>query len=354
MCADDPDADDPGKPDAGAGPVNPRRLSFASLESSISTFVTNLSQEARAVRHRKIGRVTSAPGQSRRFGRQRTSSGPPSTPDILSAGRHVSKCQHRKFAASFDHLVSTGEQRRGHREAQRFGGPQVDDQFEFRNLLHRQISRLVAFQDAAGIEADLPVGFRIVSSIAQQTAGLGKFADGIDCGDPVARCQCHNLIAVICEHGVAAHQERINALADKRVEGLLEFARRTGLLNSLMPNVFAAAIISRTIASSAEALPVGVKRNAIDRASGINSCKNSMRLISRGGLRVKMPVTLPPGRFRLTTKPLATGSKPVKKTTGIDAVAARVAHNAGPEPVMIAATRACANSLARAGSRSAS
>ena len=62
---------------------------------------------------------------------------------------------------------------------------------------------------------------------------------------------------------------------------------------------------------------------------------------------------MPPGRFKLVTKPLATGSKPVKKTTGIDAVAARVADNAGPEPVMIAATWACASSFARAGSRSA-
>jgi len=52
-------------------------------------------------------------------------------------------------------------------------------------------------------------------------------------------------------------------------------------------------------------------------------------------LKVKIPVKLPPGRFKLATKPLATGPNPVKKKNDRNyASAARVAANAGPEPVM--------------------
>jgi hypothetical protein len=46
---------------------------------------------------------------------------------------------------------------------------------------------------------DLPVGIRIVRSITQEAASLGKFADGIVRGDPVALRQRHKLIAVIRE-----------------------------------------------------------------------------------------------------------------------------------------------------------
>jgi putative tryptophan/tyrosine transport system substrate-binding protein len=44
-----------------------------------------------------------------------------------------------------DHLVGAAEQRDWHLEAERPGGLQVDDKIDFRDLLHRQISRLLAF-----------------------------------------------------------------------------------------------------------------------------------------------------------------------------------------------------------------
>ena len=43
-------------------------------------------------------------------------------------------------------------------EAERLGGFQVDDQFELGRLLHRQVSRLCALEDSAGIDADLTIG----------------------------------------------------------------------------------------------------------------------------------------------------------------------------------------------------
>jgi hypothetical protein len=53
----------------------------------------------------------------------------------------------------FDDLVGTGEQRRRHYEAERLGGLEIDGHLKFRELLHRQISRLLTAQNAAGVLA---------------------------------------------------------------------------------------------------------------------------------------------------------------------------------------------------------
>ena len=51
-------------------------------------------------------------------------------------------------------------------------------------------------------------------------------------------------------------------------------------------------------------------------AVGTKSCSNSSRFAASSLLSVLTPVTLPPGRLRLATRPSLTGSSPVKKTIG--------------------------------------
>ena len=65
-----------------------------------------------------------------------------------------------------------------------------------------------------------------------------------------------------------------------------------------------------------------------------------------------MPVTLPPGRLRLATRPNATGSPPAAKTIGMVVVAAFAASAAAVPPATITATRRRTRSAASAGSRS--
>jgi hypothetical protein len=51
-------------------------------------------------------------------------------------------CQNRKSRGLFDHLIGAGEHSLRNNKAERFGGLEVDDQLDFRNLDNRQISRL--------------------------------------------------------------------------------------------------------------------------------------------------------------------------------------------------------------------
>src|SRR6516164_4602335 len=64
------------------------------------------------------------------------------------------------------------------------------------------------------------------------------------------------------------------------------------------------------------------------------------------------PVTLPPGRLRLETRPRSTGSAPVAKTIGMVVVAALLASAAGGERATIASTGSDTRSAANAGNRS--
>ena len=65
-----------------------------------------------------------------------------------------------KQAASLDHLVGEREQLVGDFKAERLRGLEVDHEFEFCRLHNRQIGRLLALENAAGIDAGLtiPIG----------------------------------------------------------------------------------------------------------------------------------------------------------------------------------------------------
>jgi hypothetical protein len=58
--------------------------------------------------------------------------------------RRLSHC--KKTAPLFDHLVGNGWQKRWNREAERFGGLQVDHQLYLGRLLDGQIGQLLALE----------------------------------------------------------------------------------------------------------------------------------------------------------------------------------------------------------------
>jgi hypothetical protein len=61
--------------------------------------------------------------------------------DLLESG----EISIHRDGGSFDHLVSAGEQRRRHREAEGLGSSQINDKLELGGTVDRQVGRFGAF-----------------------------------------------------------------------------------------------------------------------------------------------------------------------------------------------------------------
>jgi hypothetical protein len=91
--------------------------------------------------------------------RQRVRYGP--FPDACTAPKKV----------LFDHFVGGHEQRCWNYEAERFCGVHVYNELDFGRLLNRQLSRLVAFKNAADVNAQFASGIEKVRSVAHKATG---------------------------------------------------------------------------------------------------------------------------------------------------------------------------------------
>src|SRR6516165_7390000 len=89
--------------------------------------------------------------------------------------------------------------------------------------------------------------------------------------------------------------------------------------------------------------------DATRRRLGIISFSSSIRFACRSITIALRPVTLPPGRARLATRPVPTGLPEAAMTIGIVAVACLAAIAASVPLVMIKSTSRRINSVARSG-----
>ena len=78
----------------------------------------------------------------------------------------------------------------------------------------RQIGRLLALENAAGVDADLAICSAKNCSVAHQAARRGEFAPREDCRNCMARRQQHELIAPAGEERLALHEEPGDPLFD--------------------------------------------------------------------------------------------------------------------------------------------
>ena len=70
----------------------------------------------------------------------------------------------------FDHLVGEREQLVGNGQAERLGGLEVDHQFEFCWLQHRQIGGLGALQKATRVNSRLTIGILDAGAVTDESA----------------------------------------------------------------------------------------------------------------------------------------------------------------------------------------
>jgi hypothetical protein len=98
----------------------------------------------------RLDRIGLRPGDTRYRGQRGSARG---QMQKLSAGKF--QFEPPPLVSLFDHLVGAGDERRRHVETDRLGCLQVDDELELHCPQNRQVGRLLAFENAAGVNAEL-------------------------------------------------------------------------------------------------------------------------------------------------------------------------------------------------------
>jgi hypothetical protein len=100
----------------------------------------------------------------------------------LGRGRFTPQSGHRELASLgpfsanrrhhahlFNYLVGAQQERFGDRQAERFGGREIDDKLEFRRLLDWNIARLRPAQDLIDVICRAPEQIQVAWSVGHET-----------------------------------------------------------------------------------------------------------------------------------------------------------------------------------------
>ena len=220
----------------------------------------------------------------------------------------------------FDHLVGAGEHGWRDGEAERLRGLEIDHQFVLGRCLYRQVSGLLALEDAVDVAGRTPILVGKVGTVGDQPATGDEQTGLVDCGQLVPGRELNNELAMNkCQRASSQDQAAIRRACEFR-DGALDLRRLanvTGMIST--PN--AAATDWMAANWPMPAVIAGSRRTATRLRPGAIALSNSSHFPLRVYSNCRNPVALPPGRARLSTKPAPTGSGTATNTIGTARVA---------------------------------
>src|SRR6516162_6642336 len=134
-----------------------------------------------------------------------------------------------RLAHSFDHLVGEREQRCWHFQAECLSGPEVDHEVELGRLLDRKVPWLLAFENAANIDAGLTEHVTRAGRVGNQSASSDVFEPRIDRGDAMPCRHRNDLIVSAREEPIGTDKKCTGALAGKLRKRALKVELRSNL-----------------------------------------------------------------------------------------------------------------------------
>src|SRR6516162_488417 len=134
------------------------------------------------------------------------------------AARRESSVSAGTLGSLLDDLLGAYQQRERKFDPERLCRFEVDGQLNSCDLLHREVRRLVAPENAPGVDANLAVKIADAATIAHQAAGLDELTVRVDRRQRVADRQRRKLCRAPGREVTVADQDRTNALLRKRCE----------------------------------------------------------------------------------------------------------------------------------------
>src|SRR5215471_9707272 len=253
-------------------------------------------------------------------------------------------CQKWTSGILFDHIVCKRDQIRRHAQPEILCSLAVDDKLELGRLLDWQVGRLGAAQNFVDEVSGARERIRKLCTIGHQAARLGEVATAERRWQSGAQCHSDDLRPYGANKRIGYDIDAVR-LPCNLVKGTADIVRALQRERRSLEVERASCSLGR-FRFQHRPRTAGIGNDRERRNPGANWRRNSISLPGVSADCADMPVTLPPGRLKLSTKPEPTGSELAANTIGIVVVACFAASTGADPDVAMTSTPSLTNSAA--------